>query len=59
MDARSIKNVLGQLSRVKKNVVGFLLVNVKKPEANNKYYSKYHAKQAKSHLLEEKEVKYA
>ena len=59
MDARSIKNVLGQLSRVKKNVVGFLLVNVKKPEANNKYYSKYHAKQARTHLLEEKKVKYA
>jgi Mrp family chromosome partitioning ATPase len=59
LDARSIKNVLGQLSRVKNNIVGFLLVNVKKPNVNEKYYSKYHAKHSKYALLENKKIKYA
>ena len=59
MEARSIKNVMGQLSRVKNNVVGFLLVNVKNQSVKTKYYSKYHAKQSKTALLEDKKVKYA
>ena len=59
MEARSIKNVLGQLARVKNNVAGFLLVNVKNPVVSAKYYSKYHDKQKNPVLLENKKLKFA
>ncbi|WP_299874016.1 polysaccharide biosynthesis tyrosine autokinase [uncultured Cocleimonas sp.] len=59
LDARTIKNILGQLRRVKNNVSGFLLVNVKNPSVNAKYYSKYHSKNKKKALLENKKLKYA
>ncbi len=54
LDARSIKNVLGQLRRVKNNVSGFLLINAKNPSANAKYYAKYHSQNKKKVLLENK-----
>ncbi len=59
LNAREIKNVLGQLRRVKNNVSGFLLVNVKNPSVNTKYSSKSHAKKQKKALLEYKKLKYA
>ncbi|TCJ86895.1 GumC family protein [Cocleimonas flava] len=59
LEARTIKNVLGQLRRVKNNVSGFLLVNVKNPSVNAKYYSKYHSKKKQKALLENKKLKYA
>lgn len=59
LDARTIKNVLGQLRRVKNNISGFLLVNVKNPSVNEKYYSKYHSKNKKKALIENKKFKYA
>ena len=59
LDARTIKNVLSQLRRVNNNVSGFLLVNVKNPSVNAKYYSKYHSKNKKKALLENKKLKYA
>jgi len=52
MDSRSIKNVIGQLRRVKDNVAGFLIVNSNNPVVNAKYYSKYHKKAKKELLLE-------
>ena len=59
MNAASIKDVLGQLRRVKDNVAGFLIVNAKAPIANEKYYSKYHRKPEKELLLEDKKQSYA
>ena len=59
MEAHSIKNVLSQLSRVKNNVVGFLLVNVKNPTVNAKYYSKYHSQYKNEALIESKKVNFA
>lgn len=59
MEAKSIKNVLSQFSRVKNNVAGFLLMNVKDKNLNSKYYAKYHKKYAKQVLLENQAAKYA
>ena len=59
LDARKIKNVLGQLRRVKNNVSGFLLVKVKNPSLNAKYYSKYHSQNKKNALIENNRLKYA
>ena len=59
MNARSIKDMLGQLRRVRNNVAGFLLMNVKNPTVNAKYYSKYHSKKNNELLLENKKEKYA
>ncbi len=59
MDSNKIRSVLKQLSRVKNNVLGFLVVDVKKPNVNSKYYSRYHSKRAKKVLLENKKIKFA
>ncbi len=64
LNARTVQRVLKQLSRVKNNVIGFLLVNVRKTNAETKLYSKYHKKRARQALLahdsaSKKEVKYA
>lgn len=59
MDAKSIKNVLSQLTRVKNNVAGFLLMNTKDKHINSKYYAKYHKKGARRALLESKSANYA
>ena len=59
LEARSIKEVISQLRRVKNNVAGFLLINSKNPVANAKYYSKYHKKPKKELLLENRNKSYA
>ena len=59
MDARDVKNTISQLRRVKDNVAGFLLVDVKNPVVNAKYYAKYHNKQRKKLLLESNKQSYA
>ena len=59
IDARDVKNTISQLRRVKDNVAGFLIVEVKKPLANDKYYSKYHNKQRKELLLDNDKESYA
>jgi len=58
LDAGTIQHMLKQLSRVKNNVLGFLLVNVKKPKTDAKFYKKYHRKKSKQALLTNK-TKYA
>ena len=51
MDAKTVQHVLRQLSRVKNNVLGFLLVNVKKTNVDSKVYSKYRKQRARQALL--------
>ena len=59
IDARSVKNTINQLRRVKNNVAGFLIIDVKKPVVNAKYYAKYHNKQKKELLLDNNKQSYA
>ncbi len=47
MDSRTIKHVLEQLSRVKNNVIGFLVVNAKGSADDNKFYRSYYGKSKK------------
>jgi len=42
MDSRAIKHTLEQLTRVKNNVIGFLIADSKKAAIDKKYYSKYY-----------------
>lgn len=60
IESKRTHHVLKQLARVKNNVLGFLLVDVKKTNVNSKYYSRYQGKSAKKKaLLEEKNASYA
>lgn len=53
----NIKTILKQLYRVKNNVLGFLLTDVKKTGVKAKVYSKYHKESKK--LLENKKINFA
>lgn len=59
IESKRTHHVLKQLSRVKNNVLGFLLVDVKKPNVNSKFYSRTQRKNAKRALLESKKATYA
>jgi len=53
IESKRMHHVLKQLARVKHNVLGFLLVDVKKTNIKSKYYSRYQGKSAtKKRLLE-------
>ena len=47
MDSSSLKKVLNQLGRVTHNVLGFLVIGVKKPSVKPKYYAKSNKKMRK------------
>lgn len=51
LDAGKINFVLKKLERVKKNIIGFSLINVKDPEAGNKYYFDYRERLNQSMLI--------
>ena len=59
LDGRKIKNTVLQLSRVKNNVLGFLLIRAKGDTSEAKYYEKYHKKPKKLARLRLGNQKYA
>lgn len=60
IESKRTHHILKQLARVKNNVLGFLLVDVKKTNINSKYYSRYQRKPAKKvALLANKNGSYA
>ena len=59
IESKRTYNVLKQLSRVKNNVLGFLLVDVKKTNVNSRYSSRSQKKLARKALLEDKRASYA
>jgi len=59
IDAAKIKTTLEQLSRVKNNVLGFLLVKSKNDAVEEKYHTKYQKKAKKQARLASKKLKYA
>jgi capsular exopolysaccharide synthesis family protein len=59
MDSAKIKTTIEQLSRVKNNVLGFLLIKSKNESAETKYYSKYQKKARMHARLAKKKLKFA
>ena len=60
LESKTIQQILKQLARVKNNVLGFLLVDVKKPVTDNKYYSRYHKKRTQQRLIQaDKKINFA
>ncbi len=59
MDGKNIKTTVEQLSRVRNNILGFLLIKSKKSSAETKYYSRYHRKARRQARLAAKKLKYA